>query len=586
MHLHDKPLVILYDAIHGQWLHFENPRRVIIVSQVEETIPALEEIEALVERNGWHAAGFVSYEAAPAFDSALTVRPASGLPLLWFGLYSGPRKTKTLPKENSSFHLEAWTPSVTRKAYRAAIAQIKEHIAKGKTYQVNYTFRLHSKLTGNARALFSQMLSAQEAGYPAFLDTGHHILCSTSPELFFRLDGEQITCRPMKGTTKRGRTLAEDQAQAEWLRSSEKNRAENVMIVDMLRNDLGRVAEIGSVHVPEFFNVERYRTLWQMTSTVHATVRAPFAEIFATLFPSASVTGAPRVSTMKIITKLETAPRGAYSGAIGFLAPGRQAQFNVAIRTLSIERATGQAEYGVGGGVVWDSTAQDEYAEALLKARILTERPRQFSLLETLRWTPGRKKDGGYFLLEAHLKRLSDSATYFGYPFDAAKVKRYLAGAAKKLPDGPQRVRLLLRPNGRLAHEAFPLPKGAETKPLRVKLAGQPVNSEDVFLFHKTTWREVYEKARASQPGYDDVLLYNERGELTESTTANLVVELGGELLTPPVSCGLLAGTFRASLLEQGIILERIIRREELARCTKIFLVNSVREWQPVELIP
>jgi para-aminobenzoate synthetase/4-amino-4-deoxychorismate lyase len=614
--------MILRDAANAVWLHFENPLEIVSISKLDEVVPALRRIEALVESRGWYAAGLISYEAAPAFDEAFKTRPAGDFPLIWFGLYSAPRSSSLTPSPLPmgeglgvrGFALEAWTPSVTRAAYAAAISQIKEHIASGETYQVNYTFRLGSKFTGNPWSLFIDMLKTQPVEYPAFVDTGRHVICCASPELFFRLEGQDVTCRPMKGTARRGRTLAEDEAQAEALKASPKERAENVMIVDMLRNDLGRIAHIGSVQAPALFNVERYRTLWQMTSTVTARVSAPFTDLLAALFPCASITGAPKISTMGIIAALENAPRKAYTGAIGFLAPARRAQFNVAIRSALIDRETGNAEYGTGSGVVWDSTAGDEYAESLLKARALprwrrasgvahgrhdaarlTEPQPEFSLLETLRWTPV----AGWFLAENHLKRLHDSAIYFGFPFDSPAIEARLAAIAKTF-NAPMRVRLLLHPDGALAHEAFALPpsfppflakfspkwgdaRGA--KPLRVKLAAAPIDDQDVFLFHKTTRRAVYENARAAQPACDDVLLYNQRGELTEATIANLVVERDSVLVTPPISCGLLAGTFRAMLLEQGVIQEQVIRREELARCTKLFLVNSVRGWMDVEVV-
>jgi para-aminobenzoate synthetase/4-amino-4-deoxychorismate lyase len=353
------------------------------------------------------------------------------------------------------------------------------------------------------------------------------------------------------------------------------------MIVDMIRNDLGRLAEIGSVRVPELFVTERYPTLWQMTTGVTAEIRAPFTDILTALFPCASITGAPKVSTMQIIASLETTPRRVYTGSIGYLAPGRKAQFSVAIRSLLLEKASGQAEYGIGGGIVWDSTCADEYDEALLKARVLTERRPTFSLLETLRWTV----EDGYFLLAEHLQRLADSATYFGFPCDQAQITTYLADAARSLPASPQRLRLLLDREGNLSHQVWPLEQEPGQPPVRVRLAAAPVNTRDIFLFHKTTWREVYEKARQSQPDCDDVILYNEQAELTETSIANLVCELDGELVTPPVSCGLLPGIFRAHLLATGQIHERVVNLTDLPRCAHIFRINSVRGWQSLQVL-
>ncbi len=579
---HNYP-VILRDSASSAWLHFEQPRRIITAASLEQVLPALREIQAAVDQHGWFAAGFISYEASPAFDSALTVHPPQpdNFPLVWFGLYSEMRKTVTPPPRTGNYQLGEWIPSVSRETYNAAINQVKEHIAHGKTYQVNYTFRLRNQFTGSAWSLFVDMLNAQAPGYSAYLDTGSHIICSASPELFFRLEGDTITCRPMKGTVKRGRTLAEDQDQASWLRASVKNRAENIMIVDMIRNDLGRLAEIGSVRVPELFVTERYPTLWQMTTGVTAEIRAPFTDILTALFPCASITGAPKVSTMQIIASLETTPRRVYTGSIGYLAPGRKAQFSVAIRSLLLEKASGQAEYGIGGGIVWDSTCADEYDEALLKARVLTERRPTFSLLETLRWTV----EDGYFLLAEHLQRLADSATYFGFPCDQAQITTYLADAARSLPASPQRLRLLLDREGNLSHQVWPLEQEPGQPPVRVRLAAAPVNTRDIFLFHKTTWREVYEKARQSQPDCDDVILYNEQAELTETSIANLVCELDGELVTPPVSCGLLPGIFRAHLLATGQIHERVVNLTDLPRCAHIFRINSVRGWQSLQVL-
>jgi para-aminobenzoate synthetase/4-amino-4-deoxychorismate lyase len=572
--------IVLHDSTSGEWLHFKHPRQIVTATKLDEVLPALRALETAVDQNGWYAAGFISYEAAPAFDSAFFAHPSKDFPLLWFGLYPEPQRTSSLQPQTGAYKLGKWVPSVNRKTYNAAIAQVKYHIAIGNTYQVNYTFRLRNNFTGSAWSLFVDMVNAQVPGYSAFLDIGDFIICSASPELFFHLDGSTVTCRPMKGTVKRGRTPSDDVAMANWLSNSVKNRAENVMIVDMIRNDLGRLAKTASIRVPELFITERYPSLWQMTSTVTAEIHARFSEILTALFPSGSITGAPKVSTMKIIATLETTPRRIYTGAIGYLAPGRKAQFSVAIRTLLIEPQAGLAEYGIGGGIVWDSTTRDEYAEALLKASVLTARSPDFSLLETLRWTPQE----GFFLLAQHLQRLAGSAAYFDFSFDHEKLETALLDAARNLPPSPHRLRLLLDRDGSITIQPFPLADEPEA-PLRVRLALEPVSSDDVFLYHKTTWRLVYDKPRQSLPEYDDVLLYNERNELTESSIANLVLDLDGELVTPPVACGLLAGTFRAHLLAQGTIREKVVSISDLPRCRQIFLINSVRGWQKAEII-
>jgi para-aminobenzoate synthetase/4-amino-4-deoxychorismate lyase len=471
-----------------------------------------------------------------------------------------------------------WHPTTDRETYNSAIEQIKDHIAAGRTYQVNYTLRLEADFSGSPWDFFLQLAQRQN-NHAAYIDTGRHVICSASPELFFQLDGNTILCRPMKGTIRRGRTTEEDQERSEWLRHSEKNRAENVMIVDMVRNDLGRIAKTGSVHVPRLFETERYPSLWQMTSTVTAETNCSLAEILAALFPSASITGAPKVSTMKIITELENTPRRIYTGSIGSIAPQRKANFNVAIRTALIDRGSGRAEYGVGGGIVWDSTSADEYAEALLKANVLVDQPAPFSLLETMRWTA----EEGFFLREKHLARMLDSANYFDIPVTKEKLEEHLEQISSSFHT-PQRVRVSLDQDGILDFEAKPFEPEVDFVVLNICLAKQPVDSNNVFLFHKTTRRAVYEAAREGSEAFDDVLLYNESGELTEFTIGNLVAELDGQLVTPPLACGALPGTFRAHLMETGQVVERTIHVEQLKDCTRIFRVNSVRKWQEVKL--
>ncbi len=567
--------VLLRD--NGQWLYFSTPHKIVVAEKIEDVFPALAEIEDLIASLQWHAAGFISYEAAPAFDSALQAQTKAQFPYLWFGLYPEPRPI-SLPQPDAPKPVLDWQPTVKREAYLSAVAEIKNAIAKGKTYQVNYTMQLGADFTGAAWNFFLHLTRDQNL-HAAFINTERYVICSASPELFFRLDGNSIVCRPMKGTVARGRTTTEDFEQSQWLRNSDKNRAENVMIVDMIRNDLGKIADVGSVQVPFLFETERYSTLWQMTSTVTATTKASLTGIFQALFPCGSITGAPKVSTMKIIAELENTPRKLYTGTIGFMLPNRKASFNVAIRTLLIDRETDKAEYGIGGGIIWDSAATDEYEEALLKAQTLLKESIPFSLLETILWTP----ENGFFLREAHLRRMFDSAIYFDIPVTMEKLERYLDKASDEF-SSPRRVRVLLNQAGELSHNSQVFEPSESHHKLKVCLAKEPINSRNVFLFHKTTQRQVYELARRGFETLDDVLLYNERGELTEFTIGNLVVELDGKLLTPPISCGLLAGTFRAHLLETHQVLENTITLEQIGRCTKIFRVNSIRKWERVEL--
>jgi len=368
--------VVLHDPEQRRWLAFHDPVETVRTNELGAVIPALRRVEGAVEHDGFYAAGFLSYEAAPAFDAAFAVLdPDPGLPLLWFGLYREPVVCAPPEAGPAGYALGPWAPSADWPAYERMVLRAHEAIAAGQTYQVNVTYRLRARWSGDAWPLFVDLAGAQGGGgYAAWVDTGRHALCSASPELCFRRAGEAIVARPMKGTAPRGKTEAEDAANARWLARSEKDRAENVMIADMIRNDLGRIAEPGSVRVPALFTVERYPTVLQLTSTVTARSDASLSEVFGALFPCASITGAPKVSTMRLIASLETAPRGVYTGCIGYAAPGRRAQFNVAIRTATVDREAGTAEYGVGGGVVADSTAAAEYRECALKAEVLGAR--------------------------------------------------------------------------------------------------------------------------------------------------------------------------------------------------------------------
>ncbi|MBK8905642.1 MAG: aminodeoxychorismate synthase component I [Anaerolineaceae bacterium] len=583
---------------HGRsFRKFQKPVRVVTAVSLQEVLPALVEVETAVHAENLYAAGFIAYEAAAAFDLAVH-EPLEGLPLVWFGLFDGFEEIgdwrleieQSLITNLQSPTVGDWQPAIGRAEYDAAIAQIKARIAAGDTYQVNYTFPQHASFAGEPLAYFAELVAAQQANYVAYLDIGRFAICSASPELFFARDGTRLRSKPMKGTAVRGLTLAQDKANMAWLAQSEKNRAENVMIVDMIRNDMGRVADVGSVQVPKLFEVERYPTLLQMTSTVEAQTRAALSQIVANMFPCASITGAPKVRTMQLIKELEPQPRGVYTGSIGFLAPDGQAQFNVAIRTVLIDRKRGQATYGVGSGIVWDSVAAEEYEECRVKSRVLTEKRQSFQLIETMLWQP----DGGLFLLDEHLARLRSSAEYFGIEWVETAVLAELESLCQTLTE-PVKVRLLLGQDGRFTLQAVPLSVGARPDPVRVGLAQTPVDSQTVWLYHKTTRRDLYDAARASRPDCDDVLLHNERGELTEASSSNIALLLDGELVTPPIESGLLGGTFRSYLLKtpQGFqnpgglsLREKVLHLADLERCEGIFLLNSVRGWGTAVYVP
>jgi para-aminobenzoate synthetase/4-amino-4-deoxychorismate lyase len=572
--------LILKNDRENSWLQFSEPVEVISTLALDEVVSLFRQIETKVN-GGLYAAGYLSYEAAPAFDSALKTQQASGFPLLHFGLYKSPRVIQ-LPAATTGMvgHPDDWLPPPDPQQYTDQVARIKQHIEAGNTYQVNYTFLQETFFKSDPWALFLNF--AADAPYAAYVDMEDYAICSASPELFFELNEGKIVTRPMKGTAHRGRTLAEDLDLKSELSLSTKDRAENVMIVDMIRNDLGKIAVPGSIRVDDPFLIEKYPTVWQMTSSVTADSNASISEMMQALFPSASITGAPKVNTMKIISSLESAPRNVYTGCIGFMGPNGRAQFNVAIRTALIDKENQRLEYRVGSGIVWDSVAEKEYEECLLKAKVI-QQPQfssDFSLLETCLWTT----DGGFFLLDYHLRRLCESATYFDINFDPNDLIMSLNNLARDFDHVNRRIRILLDRHGEHVTSIKKLVADGSVQPRKVALARKAINSNDVFLYHKTTRRDLYEQAAADFPDHDDVLLWNENGEVTESTIANLVIRRQQKLVTPPISCGLLAGTFRQHLLDTGQLEEGIVTVDEIKHCPEIYLVNSVRKWERVSL--
>ncbi|MBI4557617.1 MAG: aminodeoxychorismate synthase component I [Candidatus Hydrogenedentes bacterium] len=559
----------------GKDVCFSDPIANIETNRSEEVGNCLQSIEQAVA-GGLYAAGFVAYEAASAFDPALVTHDSGELPLLRFGLYQRVESRTPEPPGAPDYEVGPWSSLISETDYRDGVRRIREWIAAGHTYQVNYTFPMRASFQGSVESWYRHLCRAQGAAHCALLQTGRFSVLCISPERFFRLDGDSLETRPMKGTRPRGRWLGEDIRLRQELEKSDKDRAENVMIVDLLRNDMGRISKIGSVQVVSLFDIERYESVWQMTSSIQSRCRTPLSDIFRALFPSGSVTGAPKIRTMQIIRELEPFPRGVYCGAVGWAGPGRQAEFNVAIRTVTVDHDEDTATYHVGSGITWDSAWTSEFEECLSKAAFLSGSRPDFELLESLLF------DGAYFLLEEHLARLRSSAEFFGFKCDRPAILSALQQTVQdRCPASlPLKVRLFLAREGRFRIQTE---LAQMSQRVRLGLALEPVDDRDVFLFHKTTHRQVYDAAKASRPDCDDVLLWNRRGEITETCTANVVLELDGMLWTPPIASGLLAGTMRAHLLASGAIRERLLTRNDLARAKSIRLINSVRKWIEVE---
>ena len=573
--------VLLRTPWQGPWRDFSAPVDIFATRDVNEVRPCLAAVDAAVRRSGFTAAGFVAYEAAGAFGLPVLPLPANDFPLVWFGLFPDDRirRLDAIDHDRRGWPAPQWRASVPHAEYLDRVRRIRAHIEAGDTYQINFTWKLTSAFEGDPLSLLADLDRAQSGRWSAYVDIGRHAICSASPELFLSIDGDRIECRPMKGTAPRGLWSGADQERARSLHASQKNRAENVMVVDMTRNDLGRIARVGSVQAGPLFEVERYPGQWQMVSTITADVAAPGLEsIFAALFPSGSVTGAPKHRSMEIIRDIEGQPRGIYTGAIGTIGPDR-AHFNVAIRTVHVDRELGSAQFGVGSGIVWDSIDRDEYEECLVKASILTRRDPAFELLESIGWTPVH----GWLRLDAHLDRLRSSAEYFGFVMPAADALMEALDRSIEGCGAESKVRLLVARDGTVRCHSEPLL--SRSLPLNAALATAPIDPAGVFLYHKTTMRQVYDEARRSRPEADAVILWNSRGDVTEGTDANLVVEIDGRKVTPPVECGLLPGVERRALLDDGVIQEQRVTVEDLRRARSIWLINSVRGWMSVRLV-
>ncbi len=573
--------VLLHDnqRPQGRNLLFAEPRETLVAYDAASARVALAKLEAATERGLW-AAGYLSYELGFLFEERLSrfLPQRSDRPLLWFGLYDGPSHLSAATiaarlaeaGKGSAVDLQ---PNLDFPAYEKAFERVKDLIGAGDTYQVNLTMKAGFSLSGDPLGLYRTLAQSQPVAYGAYINTGDHHILSRSPELFVSGTGNVLSARPMKGTMRRGNTLAEDETGRLILANDEKNRAENLMIVDLLRNDLGRIAEIGSVEVTDLFTVETYRSLHTMTSGITARKKPGLgiAEILENLFPCGSITGAPKVRAMEIIHDVEAGPRGIYTGSIGYIAPTGDFSFNVAIRTAIIDR-NGRGEIGIGGGIVVDSTAAAEYEEALLKLKFLSDPVPPVTLIETFKWTP----EEGFALFDRHLDRLLDSAAYFALPVTRNDAADYLDAQSRDWAI-PTRVRLTLSDSG-FELSAVPLPPSPDK--FRFAIAPEPLNSGSLWLAHKTTNRAFYDQPRQhahDRLGLDEVVFLNERGELTEGSFTNLFIEQGGICLTPPLASGLLPGTLRAELIAHGKAQERVLTLADLATADAIWLGNSVR---------
>jgi para-aminobenzoate synthetase / 4-amino-4-deoxychorismate lyase len=585
------PFVLLDDSLTQGTartsLLYEAPERVVVAYEAHEVEAGLDAIsEGLAA--GLEAAGFFSYELGYCLEPKLArlLPEERRQPLFWIGLFRSSRRlddaeTRAWLDAHGAERSASFTDlhlSWTRDDYARAFEAVQDYIAAGDVYQINLTLKYLFAFAGDPVALYTALRRKQRVAYGALIGTPDFQVLSLSPELFFLREGKQIMARPMKGTAPRGRNSREDARLKTWLAMDEKQRAENLMIVDLLRNDLGRIAKIGSVEVTDLFTVETYRSVLQMTSGITAELRGDMGlkDTLRALFPCGSVTGAPKVRAMEIIRELEAGARGVYTGAIGRIAPGGDAQFNVAIRTVVIDAEGG--EMGIGSGIVADSKMEAEFEECLLKAQFLTKANASFELIETLRFEP----DHGFHLLERHLARLKSSAAHFGYPYDRDAVLAAIEGEAARLETPVNMVRLLLAEDGRLTVTSTAIELPARGTVWKFVISDQRLDEKDPLFFHKTTRRQFFdaelERQRALQP-CDEVVFLNKRGELTEGTRTNLFIEQDGRLFTPALACGLLPGTLREELIDlpRAAASEAVLSLEDLKHADRVYLGNSVR---------
>lgn len=579
----------------NDWSLLTDSVDVLIAGKHSEVLDVIEAAEVRAQAEQLHAIGYVAYEAGHAFDSKFPKRDIE-IPLVCFALFASETKLDSLidlysPADAST---DNWQLIESQQSFESKVSKIRDMIGAGEVYQINLTSRMRQR---ELVTLADFVRWSQDMPYAVYLEGPELTLCSASPELFFQREDGVVWSKPMKGTVGRRSEATADESSALWLQQSRKNRAENVMITDMVRNDLARISSTGKVSVDELFGVERYPSVWQMTSTVKSEVDASIAEIFRALFPAASITGAPKRAALEVIDELEEEPREIYTGAVGRITPTGEACFNVAIRTAWSSQTTGDSRFGSGCGIVWDSDPTEEFDELKTKARILRQPDPQFHLFETMGIVNGEIPR-----LSRHLFRLSNSAKYWSFDFDADATERYLEGVVKEVANENSnsghsaetyRLRLQLDRHGTLSHriEAIELPsvqlpqsKEApyfnEHPTVKLALVQTAVAADDTFLTHKTSRREAYDLAVQEVPRGYEPIMFNNLGNVTESAIANIVYQLDGELFTPPLVDGLLPGVLRDELLDKGVIAERSLPVGELGVVEAFWLINSLRGWR------
>lgn len=579
------------DVTRGESFVLTEPIEALVAVTLTDVRDVVE-AAAGAARDGRWVAGYVTYEAAPAFDDAFVVRPTERRPLVWFGVFERRESVPVAvhdPRAGGAYSISKWSPVVDRRKYASAFLAVKDHIRNDDIDQVNFTFPLRAAFTGSAEFFYNDLVCAQRPSYATHIWHDDVHVVSVSPERFFSIEGRTITTQPMNGTALRGRWLVEDLERRDGLEASESDRAEGRVIVDLLRDDLGRVAEKGSIEIDDPFAIDRYRTVWQMTSKVRATARrdVTLQDIFEALFPSGSVTGAPKVSSMRTIADLEQEPRGVYCGAVGFIPPGDGfdgASFNVAIRTVEIDEAEGVARYGVGGAVTWDSTLEGEFDEAVTKSEVLRFDVSTMQLIESVRW------DGEWLWLDDHISNLDASAAYWGFDIDCDAVAELLEETARTFTE-PTIVRVVVNQDGSVfvGADAAPLRwrsgPGPVGEPVSLALDTEPIDDRSPRVFHKTSDRRSFTFRAQRHPGCEDVVMVNRAGNVTESGVANVAFLIDGRWLTPPVSDGLVAGVMRGRLVEDGVLEVRSISIADALNANAVALVSVVHGWRPAVIV-